>query len=408
MPKKAKELSGLAVSRLKNEGMYAVGGVDGLYLRIRGQSRAWVLCVAMGTRINNLGRTVPRRLNMGLGPYPEVSLAEAREKARELRKQVRNGINPLQEKHEQKARQEILARKKKTFAECCEEVLEVKDSEMKNKKHLAQWRSTLETYAYPFIGTKAVSEISKVDLLAILEPIWLTKNETASRLRGRIETVIDYAKAKEYFEGDNPAAWKGMLKPLLPQPSKVQIPKHHAALPYNQIGTFMKELRERSGVSPRALEFAILTAARSGEIRGAEWSEIDLEGKTWTIPASRMKAAKEHRVPLSESAVALLKALPRFKDNKFVFPATRKGQLSDTALLAVLKRMGYTELTQHGFRSTFRDWAGETTNYPREVIEHALAHQLADKAEAAYQRGTLWPKRVALMDDWSKYCFVTF
>ncbi|EFE1517251.1 integrase arm-type DNA-binding domain-containing protein, partial [Escherichia coli] len=300
---RAKELSGLVVSRLKSEGMYAVGNVDGLYLRIRNQSRAWVLCVAMGTRINNLGRTVPRRLNMGLGPYPEVSLAEARDKARELRKQIRNGINPLQEKHEQKARQEILARKKKTFAECCEEVLEVKDSEMKNKKHLAQWRSTLETYAYPFIGKKAVSEITKVDLLAILEPIWLTKNETASRLRGRIETVIDYAKAKEYFEGDNPAAWKGMLKPLLPQPSKVQITKHHAALPYNQIGSFMKELRERSGVSPRALEFAILTAARSGEIRGAEWSEIDLEGKTWTIPASRMKAAKEHRVPLSDAAV---------------------------------------------------------------------------------------------------------
>ncbi len=283
-------------------------------------------------------------------------------------------------------------------------MLEVKDSEMKNKKHLAQWRSTLETYAYPFIGKKAVSEITKVDLLAILEPIWLTKNETASRLRGRIETVIDYAKAKEYFEGDNPAAWKGMLKPLLPQPSKVQITKHHAALPYNQIGSFMKELRERSGVSPRALEFAILTAARSGEIRGAEWSEIDLEGKTWTIPASRMKAAKEHRVPLSDAAVALLKALPRFKGINYVFPATRKGQLSDTALLAVLKRMGYTDLTQHGFRSTFRDWAGETTNYPREVIEHALAHQLADKAEAAYQRGTLWPKRVALMDEWSGYC----
>lgn len=260
-----------------------------------------------GNRINNLGRTVRRRLNMGLGPYPEVSLAEARDKARGLRKQIRNGINPLQEKHEQKARQEILARKKKTFAKCCEEVLKVKDSEMKNKKHLAQWRSTLETYAYPFIGKKAISEITKVDLLAILEPIWLTKNETASRLRGRIETVIDYAKAKEYFEGDNPAAWKGMLKPLLPQPSKVQITKHHAALPYNQIGSFMKELREGSGVSPRALEFAILTAARSGEIRGAEWSEIDLEGKTWTIPASRMKAAKEHRVPLSDAAVALLK-----------------------------------------------------------------------------------------------------
>lgn len=404
MPKKAKELSGLAVSRLKTEGSFAVGGVDGLYLRNRGQSRSWILCVAMGVRVNARGKSVPKRLNMGLGPYPEVSLAEAREKARELRKQIRNGINPLQEKHERNTQQAELARKQRSFAQCCEDVSAIKASELKNKKHVAQWRATLETYAYPFIGQKAVNEITKTDLLAILEPIWLIKNETASRLRGRIETVLDYAKAKEYFEGDNPAAWKGMLKPLLPLPSKVQTQKHHAALPYGDIGTFMGELRQRQGISARALEFAILTIARSGEIRGAEWNEIDLAGKTWTIPASRMKAAKEHRVPLSDAAIALLKELPRFKDNNFVFPAQRKGQLSDTALLAVLKRMGYTDLTQHGFRSTFRDWAGETTSHQREVIEHALAHQLADKAEAAYQRGTLWPKRVALMDQWSGYC----
>lgn len=404
MPKKAKELSGLAVSRLKTEGSFAVGGVDGLYLRNRGQSRSWILCVAMGVRVNARGKSVPKRLNMGLGPYPEVSLADAREKARDLRKQIRNGINPLQEKHERTIQQAELARKQRTFSQCCEDVLAIKANEMKNKKHVAQWRATLETYAYPVIGQKAVNEITKTDLLAILEPIWLVKNETASRLRGRIEAVLDYAKAKEYFEGDNPAAWKGMLKPLLPLPSKVQTQKHHAALPYGDIGTFMGELRQRQGISARALEFAILTIARSGEIRGAEWNEIDLAGKTWTIPASRMKAAKEHRVPLSDAAIALLKELPRFKDNNFVFPAQRKGQLSDTALLAVLKRMGYTDLTQHGFRSTFRDWAGETTSHQREVIEHALAHQLADKAEAAYQRGTLWPKRVALMDDWAGYC----
>ncbi len=404
MPKKAKELSGLTVSRLKTEGSYAVGGVDGLYLRIRGQSRSWILCVAMGVRVNALGRTVPKRLNMGLGPYPEVSLAEARDKARELRKQIRNGVNPLHEKHAQKAQQSEIARKQKTFSECCDDVLEIKASELKNKKHVAQWRATLETYAYPVIGQKAVSEITKMDVLAILEPIWLTKNETASRLRGRIETVLNYAKAKEYFEGDNPAAWKGMLKPLLPLPSKVQTQKHHAALPYSDIGAFMGELRQRQGISARALEFAILTVARSGEIRGAEWDEIDLAGKTWTIPGTRMKAGKEHRVPLSDAAVALLKDLPRFTDNNYIFPAPRGGQLSDTALLAVLKRMGHIGLTQHGFRSTFRDWAGETTSHQREVIEHALAHQLADKAEAAYQRGTLWPKRVALMDDWTRYC----
>ena len=195
-----------------------------------------------------------------------------------------------------------------------------------------------------------------------------------------------------------------MLKPLLPMPSKVQTQKHHAALPYSEIGSFISDLQERAGTSARALEFSILTVARSGEVRGAEWSEIDLKSKTWTIPASRMKAGKEHRVPLSDAAIALLKDLPRFKDNKIVFPAPRGGMLSDMSLLAVLKRMGHSGLTQHGFRSTFRDWAGETTDHQREVIEHALAHQLADKAEAAYQRGTLWPKRVALMDDWAGYC----
>lgn len=406
MPKKARELSALAVSRLKVDGRYAVGGVDGLYLRIVGRSRAWVLCAAMGTRINNAGKIVPRRLNMGLGPYPEVSLAEARDRARELRKQIRSGIDPLQEKQARKALQEAQARKQKTFRECAEAVLEIKGNELKNKKHIAQWRSTLETYAYPVIGQKRVSKITKADLLAILEPIWLTKNETASRVRGRIETVIDYAKAKEYFEGDNPAAWKGMLKPLLPLPSKVQTRKHHAALPYKEIGSFMAELGEMSGLSARALEFSILTIARSGEIRGAEWDEMDLDAKIWTVPAGRMKAGKEHRVPLSDAAIELLKALPLFTDNNFVFPAPRGGQLSDMSLTAVLKRMGRHDLTQHGFRSTFREWAGETTSYQREVIEHALAHQLADKAEAAYQRGTLWPKRVALMDDWTTYCSV--
>lgn len=404
MPKKAKELSALAVSKLKAEGRYAVGGVDGLYLRIAGQSRAWVLCAAMGTRINAKGLEVPRRLNMGLGPYPEVSLAEARDKARELRKQIREGIDPLQEKHDRKAHEARLAHKQKTFEECAEAVLEIKASELKNAKHVAQWRSSLETYAYPHIGKKAVADVTKADLLSILEPIWLTKNETASRVRGRIETVLDYAKAKEYREGDNPAAWKGMLKPLLPQPSKVQKKKHHAALPYREIGAFMASLRKRDGISARALEFSILTAARSGEIRGAVWDEIDLKAKTWTIPGERMKAGKEHRVPLSDAAVTLLKALPRIVGNNLVFPAPRGGQLSDMSLTAVLKRMERGELTQHGFRSTFRDWAGETTAYPREVIEHALAHQLKDKAEAAYQRGDLLAKRADLMADWAATC----
>lgn len=404
MTKKAKELSALAVSKLKADGDYYVGGADGLYLRIVKQSRVWCLRLAMGTRINKAGKTVPRRLNMGLGAYQELSLAEARDKAREIRKQIKSGIDPLEAKHARKAAQEAQARKQKTFSECAEAVIEIKSNELKNKKHVAQWRSTLETYAYPIIADKAVSAITKIDLLTILEPIWLTKNETASRLRGRIEAIIDYAKAKEFFEGDNPAAWKGSLKPLLPLPSKVQDKNHHAALAYEEISSFMSELRKKKGISARALEFSILTVSRSGEVRGAEWNEIDLKAKTWTIPAERMKANKEHRVPLSDAAIDLLKALPRIKDNNHVFPAPRAKILSDMSLLAVLKRMGHAGLTQHGFRSTFREWAGEATSHQREVIEHALAHQLADKAEAAYQRGTLWPKRVDLMNDWSTYC----
>ncbi|MFZ2336377.1 MAG: integrase arm-type DNA-binding domain-containing protein [Sideroxyarcus sp.] len=415
MPKKAKELSALAVSKLKAEGRHAVGGADGLYLRIAGESRAWVLCVAFGTRTNRSGKEVVRRLNMGLGPFPEVSLAEAREKARELRKQVRKGIDPLQEKREAKARDAKQAAKSKTFSECALAFIEDKRGEWKNEKHAAQWRSTLETYAFPKIGALPIAAIDTDLVLQVLRQevptkvggtaqLWHAKNETASRLRGRIESVLDWAKVSKYREGENPAAWQGNLKHALPAPGKVQKVEHHAALPYVELGAFMAELRKREGMSARALEFAILTAARSGEVRGATWTEIDLQAKTWTIPASRMKAEKEHEVPLSDAAVKLLKALPRIVGNDCVFPAPRGGQLSDMSLTAVLKRMERGGLTQHGFRSTFRDWAGETTNHPREVIEHALAHQLKDKAERAYQRGTLWPKRVHLMADWANYC----
>lgn len=402
MPKKAKELSALAVSKLKSEGRHAVGGVDGLYLKVAGNSRSWVLCAAMGKRINKQGKEVPRRLNMGLGSYPDISLAEAREIAREKRKQIRNGIDPIEAKREVKAsfiRQQGL---KTTFSECAQSVLLIKEKELKNAKHIAQWRSSLENYAFPVIGNLPVSKINKTHILEVLQPIWLEKNETASRLRGRIETILDYAKAKEYREGDNPAAWKGMLKPLLPEPNKVQKRKHHAALPYAEIQEFMQELSKRAGIAARALEFSVLTVARSGEVRGATWNEIDLENELWIIPAERMKAGKEHRVPLSKGAIQILEELPRLEGSELVFPGQRGRQMSDMTLTAVLKRMGRKDLTQHGFRSTFRDWAGETTSYPREVIEHALAHKLKDKAEAAYQRGDLLQKRRAVMEDWCK------
>jgi integrase len=254
------------------------------------------------------------------------------------------------------------------------------------------------------LGEVHVSDIDTALILGVLEPIWHSKTETASRVRGRVESVLDWATVRGYRNGENPARWKGHLDKLLPARAKVQKVEHHAALPYMEMSAVMRDLQRREGVSARALEFAILTVARSGEVRGAAWNEFDLEAGTWTIPAARMKAKKEHRVPLSSSALAILRELPRIDGNPYVFPAPRGGTLSDMALTAVLRRMGRGDLTQHGFRSTFRDWAGETTAFPREVIEHALAHQLRDKVEAAYQRGDLLRKRANLMEEWSHYC----
>ena len=412
MPKKAKELSALAVSKLKTEGRYAVGGADGLHLRIAGASRAWVLRLAVGTRTDAKGNTVVHRRDIGLGSYPEVSLAEAREKARELRKQVRDGIDPIEERKVTKVRAALEAAKSKTFEECANAYIEANRAGWKNEKHVQQWQNTLATYAFPKIGQLPVAAIDTGLVLNVLQQetgedkaqLWHAKTETASRLRGRLESILDWAAFRGYREGENPARWKGHLEHELPARSKVQKIEHHAALPYAELGAFMVELRKREGLSARALEFAILTAARSGEVRGATWAEIDLDAKTWTIPASRMKAEKEHEVPLSDAAVKLLKALPRIVGNEYVFPAPRGGQLSDMSLTAVLKRMERGGLTQHGFRSTFRDWAGETTAYPREVCEHALAHKLADGVEAAYQRGDLLAKRARLMADWARYC----
>jgi integrase len=420
MPKKAKELYALVVAKIKAEGRHAVGGVDGLHLRVAGQCRSWVLRVAVGTKINSKGKPSVHRRDIGLGPYPEVSLAEAREKARELRKQIRNGIDPLLQKRQANEALLVQQAKAKTFRECANVVIANKSRELKNAKHLAQWNSTLEAYVYPSIGDRTVSTITKADVVAVLEPIWQTKNETASRLRGRIETILDYAKAMEYREGDNPAAWKGTLEPILGR-IKREV-KSQPSLPYAEISAFMTELKKRDGISARALEFVILTAARAGEVFGAVWDEIDLNNRVWVIPTSRMKAGREHWVPLPEQAVKLLQTLPQITGNNYVFPAANGGKLSDMALTMLIRKMHASEqkegrkgfidprqskiVVTHGFRSTFRDWAGETTAHPREVIEHALAHQLKDKAEAAYARGTLFDKRRKLMDDWGDY--ITF
>lgn len=414
MPKKAKELSALAVSKIKTDGRYAVGGADGLHLRVAGTSRTWVLRLAVGTRINANGSTVIHRRDIGLGSYPEVTLAEAREKARELRKQVRDGIDPIEERKAMKARAKLEAAKAKTFQECANAYIEANRAGWKNEKHVQQWQNTLATYAFPKIGQLPIAAIDTGLVLNVLQqetgedavPLWLAKTETASRLRGRLESILDWATFRGYREGENPARWKGHLEHELPARSKVQKVEHHAALPYAELGAFMAELRKREGVSARALEFAILTAARSGEVRGAKWDEIDLQSRIWTVPADRMKAGKEHRVPLSEEVIKLLEGQPRIVGNDYVFPAPRGKQLSDMALTAVLRRMGRGDLTQHGFRSTFRDWAGETTAYPREVCEHALAHKLADGVEAAYQRGDLLAKRAHLMAEWAHFCDV--
>jgi integrase len=418
MPKKAKALSALAVAKIKLEGRHAVGGVDGLYLRVAGASRGWILCVAFGSRTNRSGKEVVRRLNMGLGPFPEVSLAEAREKALVYRKQVREGIDPLLAKREAKTQSMKLAAKTKTFAECANLFMIDKRSEWTNAKHIEQWDSTLRNYAYPLIGAMTVAAVDVDAVLLVLRQevedkdgnktsLWNAKNQTASRLRGRIEAVLDWAKVSKYREGENPAVWQGNLKHALPAPSKVQKVKHLAALPYVEIGSFMAYLRQHEGMEARALEFAILTAARSGEVCGATWSEINLHEQTWTVPAERMKAKKQHRVPLSDAAVALLKNLPRRTETAQIFPAPRRGIMASNSLIGVLKRMGRGDLTQHGFRSTFKDWARSCQGavYADEVSELALAHVNTDATRAAYARDELMPLRARLMQDWAAYCY---
>lgn len=394
MGKKISPLSTKTVEKLmKVEGVYAVGGASGLYLRVIGKSATWIL------RYSHAGR----RRDKSMGPCSGLSLEGAREKAQELRRQLRDGTDPIEAGRAAKRTAAAATAKRVTFSQCVTAFIAAHGDGWRNPKHKAQWQSTLDTYAGPVIGSLDVSLVDTTLVLKVLEPIWRTKNETASRLRGRIESVLSWATTRGYRQGDNPARWKGHLDTLLVKPSAVQKVEHHAALPFADIGGFMAELAKMEGTGARALQFAVLTACRSGEVRGAVWSEFDLETAVWTIPAERMKAGKEHRIPLTSRAVKLLEALPKLGDH--VFPGQREGRpLSDMSLTAVLRRMGRGELTAHGFRSTFRDWAGEVSNHPRETIEHALAHQLKDKAESAYARGTLFDKRRRLMDDWAKFC----
>ena len=420
MPKKAKELSALSVAKIKTTGRHSVGGVDGLCLNVEGNSRVWILRAVVGKRLDKDGELKPHRRDIGLGPYPEVSLAEARAKAAELRLQIRSGIDPIAHKQEQLEKLHIQKLRDKTFMECAKVVIANKTRELKNEKHIAQWSSTLETYIYPTLGDISIGTITKVDIAEVLRPIWFDKNETAKRIRGHIETIFDYAKAMGYFVGDNPAEWKGNLEPILGNSKQVSRP--HPSLPYEQVAEFIQHLRQKKGISPKALEFAILTACRSGEIFGAKWQEIDFKNKVWIIPKARMKADKEHRVPLSPQAINLLKSIQEYTQPlDFIFPAPRNGGiLSDMSLTTLIKRMheqmlkenglGYIDpkqnriITTHGFRSTFRDWSADKTDYPREVCEHVLAHKLPDEVEAAYLRGAYLEKRTGLMNEWTKFC----
>jgi integrase len=401
MAKIIDKLTPLEVKNKTKPGCYRDG--PNLYLQItKNGVKSWLLRYTLHGKAKN----------MGLGPVHTVTLAEAREKAREARKLLLQGVDPGADKRARVAR--IAAAVAKTFDQCAADYITIHRHGWKNPKHADQWQNTLDTYASPIFGKLPVAEVDTDLVMKALLPIWTTKTETASRLRGRIEAVLGWATTSKFRTGDNPARWKDHLENLLPAAGKVKTVRNHPALLYKQVGAFMVALRQQAGLGARCLEFAILTAARSGEVRGATWQELDLKEKHWTIPKERMKAGKEHRIPLSDVAVKMLEALPRIKGNDLVFPAPRGGALSDMTLSAVIKRMQgdgkpvWTDatgapITGHGFRSTFRDWAGETTAHPREVIEHALAHMLRDKAEAAYARGSLFDKRRKLMADWATY-----
>jgi len=394
MPRIARELSALEVGRLKAPGLHAVGGVAGLHLQVTAAgARTWVLRIMVGGK----------RRDMGLGGFPTVSLAQAREKAREARTAVEKGIDPIAERAAARSALEASRGASVTFEEAARKFIAAKSGEWKNVKHGQQWSNTLETYAFPIVGKIACADVALPHVLKILEPIWTDKTETASRLRGRIESVLDWATVRGFRKGENPARWKGHLDKILPAPGKVAKVEHHEAVTLNDLGAFVRDLRQRDGIAARALEFLILTAARSGEVRGATWAEIDMAGRVWTIPPERMKAGKEHRAPLSDEAVRLLESLPRFAGNDLVFPSPRGLVLSDMTLTAVMRRMKREEVP-HGFRSTFRDWAAERTNYPREVAEMALAHAIGNAVEAAYRRGDLFEKRARMMQEWAKFC----
>lgn len=394
MARGVNKLSAVSVAKAKKPGRYADGG--GLYLQVGPTgTKAWLFRFMMKGRARE----------MGLGSITVVTLAEARLAAVEMRRLLHQGFDPIEHRDGKLRQAQAEAARTMTFSECAEAYIEAHRIGWRNEKHAAQWGATLATYAFPVIGVLPVEAVDLGLVLKILEPIWREKPETAGRLRGRLESVLDWAAVRGYRQGDNPARWRGHLDKLLPARSKVRKVEHHAALPYAEISAFMSALRLRDGIAPKALEFTILTAARTSEVLNATWLEIDQAAAIWTVSGERMKAGRDHRVPLSPRAMALLAEMETIRQSNFIFPGTRRDRpLSNMVFLQLLKRMDLPDLTAHGFRSTFRDWAGEQTAFPREVAEAALAHVVGDKVEAAYLRGDLFEKRRHLMDAWASYC----
>lgn len=383
----------MQVARLKTPGLHFVGGVDGLALQIApGGSRSWVLRARMGGK----------RRDMGLGGFPDVTLAQARDAAREARVKIKQGLDPIDEGHQ--AKRELVASRAKdvTFKACALQYIAAQEKGWSAKSH-KQWLSSLEKHAFPVIGDLIVRHVDQDHVLKVLVPIWHTKTETATRVRGRIERILDWAKVRKLRSGENPAEWKGNLDLQLDPPEKIAEETHFAALPYPELSKFIARLRNRKGQGARCLEFTILTAARSAEARGATWSEIDLQNRVWTIPKERMKGRREHKVPLSSAAMELLRAQPRIEGCDLVFPSAQLGVMSDATMGQILKRME-VDAVPHGFRSTFKDWAIEVAEYPNEMSELALAHTVGSKVEQAYRRGSMFAKRRTQMEEWAAFC----
>jgi len=412
MPKIAKELSPLEVKRLScrvnpsngevKEVRYPVGGVSGLLLKVTPSgARQWILRATIGNR----------RPDIGLGPYPEISLAQARDKAREVKEKIRNGIDPLEEKRSLK--RSLLAEQISTltFQKAMEEYIRMKSKEFRNPRQETQWTNSLTTYAIPHLGEMPVREIELPHIKQVLDPIWETKTETANRVRARIENILGWCAIHGYRSNENPAKWQGYLDEVYPSPEKIKKRGHYAALPVDKMPEFMKDLKKRTGIAARALEFLILTAARTNEVigdkrirkAGVTWQEIDLARKVWTVPAERMKSEKVHRVPLTDSVMELLKSMGEGAPGDLIFPGPKGDEPSNNFLTALLKRMDQS-VTAHGFRSTFKDWARERTAYADEVSELALAHVNSDATRAAYARSELIDKRRLLMADWETFC----